>query len=120
HFRRRTDAISAVARVDDIRMVGALAVCLSVEDEDTYRLVIESLERLLPRLKASDSGMLNQDARVQLLEELKHHSDLWIPLMNAYEQVGGEQELPIVEKLARNSSVPLLQEAAQACLPAIR
>jgi hypothetical protein len=137
-------AARASAGLDDVRLVGPLVDAMKFEDAQTRRLAYNHLTQLLPCLKASDAGLLNQEQRAHLCRILARPTDsiLWrdlgdmfrrrpnhlpdfqVAVLKAFEQVGDRRALAVVERLAqgeaRTTGRKRVQEAALACLPFLR
>lgn len=64
------EAVSALARTDDLRAVGPLAEVL-MRGEPSYSLAVSALTRLLPRMQPSDAELLNETQRACLRRALK-------------------------------------------------
>jgi hypothetical protein len=117
----------ALSRVDDVRAVGPLLQALRVSKihQDS---VIRTLTRLLPRMKATDAHLLNDEQRTSLYKVLKgnprKHSALAVSALKALEQIGTAEALPLVERLAKGPDGTLKEEevvqAARTCLPFLR
>ena len=142
-------AASELSTIEDLRAIGPLVESLEIEEKSVRLQVEKALIRLLPRLQASDAGLLNAEQRAYLNKALYgKNNELIIAILRAYEQVGDETALPVVEALARKTSdnayseqtagpreaslnallgpkastsyTTNIAEAAQACLPALR
>ncbi len=114
----------------NVKAVGSL-----IEDVNSPLIKKEAREMLaeiLPSLKASDAHLMTERHH-KMLNSLLHNETLQIypasnefviTVMKAYEQVGGTQDLPTVERLARGEGYGKrnrdVREAAQACLPYLR
>jgi hypothetical protein len=132
--------------LDNITLVGTLMDALpsvtadmsSLTDSETNRAMRTALTHLLPRLQASDARLLNTAQRARLNHELARgrqalntewsgasmveaRAALDVAILKAWEQVGDEHALPIVQKLAaqsaRTPAQKKVQQAAQSCLP---
>jgi len=141
--RRLLDTLQTL---DNITLVGTLADALpgvtaemsSLTNSETNRAMRTALTHLLPRLQASDARLLNTAQRARLNQELARgrqalnpawdgtsrveaRAALDVAILKAWEQVGDEHALPIVQKLAaqsaRTSAQKKVQQAAQSCLP---
>jgi HEAT repeat protein len=120
------NAVSLLAKHEDLRAIGPLADALDIEDGDIRAVCSEALVRLLPRLKSSDSHLLSNDQRENLYlvlkrANLKKDSELIIAILQAMQQVGDEAALPHVVQLSQlkndSEAGQRVREAAQACLP---
>jgi hypothetical protein len=120
------NATRKLAQFEDIRTVGPLAEALEFNDKSMRAVTEEALIKLLPRLRASDAPLLNEDQRACLNRALTRskNTPLVLAILKAYEQVGDEKALPCVEKLAegegRTGKEERVQAAAIGCLPALR
>ena len=141
-----TAALSRLGNRRDPTQVGPLLRTLQVQATPVRNLAKHALIALLPTLHASDSSLLTGADRKILLRQLaifpndpgyrdlrelfsrsayRREIDLRLAILKAMEQVGGEQEVAAVERLARdlptvhsNFKVPdEIREAAKACLP---
>ncbi len=83
-----------------------------IEEKSVRADVEEALIRLLPRLQASDAGLLNVEQRACLNKALNCGNEtLIVAILRAYEQVGDAAALPYVESRARE--VPPVAPAPQ-------
>jgi hypothetical protein len=121
-------------KYEDVAVVGPLAEMLDRQDAATRKMAEQTLIRLLPRLRPTDAGLLNETQRAALYRELSGrnwtssgrwrntlNTALLVAILRALEQVGSGEALPHVERLAggkgqakRNLEI---REAAKACLP---
>lgn len=113
---------------DDIEAIGRLAEAATWPDARLKAAAISALTRLLPRLKASDAGMLTSAQRGCLnlflnAAEARAHPDLVVALLGALEQVGDMAAVPYVRSLAqmptKSARLAAIRDAAQQCLPAL-
>jgi hypothetical protein len=123
--RRGQAAAMALARFNDVRVVGPLAEALKVRDEHVVRIVTESLIRLLPQLQVSDAFLLNQRQRNCLEVALQGKNEaLTLAILKAWEQVGDSDAIAEVEFLAEGRGMlgwrPEVVAAARECLPFLR
>jgi hypothetical protein len=122
HLRRDAKAIHTVAELDDIRSVGPLAEALELRNAGIQRIAEAALIRLLPRLRASDAGLLSAEQRSYLYRALNgKNEELILAILQALEQVGEGAAFPFVKRLAEGkgraeSSIRVLK-TAQECLP---
>ncbi len=145
-YRRKRSLTDALARINDKTQVSPLIQSLQVPTTAVRSLAKQSLTALLPTLRAGDASLLDEADRKVLLRQLaifpndpgyrdlkelfsrtayRREMDLRLAILKALEQVGGEQELAAVERLARGLptlhstlKVPReIREAAKACLP---
>ena len=117
-------AAAAISRFDDLRAVGPLAEALEFQHKEVVPFAERALIRLLPRLMASDSSLLNAQQRACLNRALKRkgvHDDMRVAILKAWEQVGDAAAIPFVETVARGESaggrIPAVAAAARECLP---
>jgi len=96
------DTAKALLRFDDVRAVGGLAEALEFDDKGVAQGAEEALTRLLPRLKASDHTLLTPDQRRCLDRALikRAKGAFRLAVLAAYEQVGDETSVALVEKIA--------------------
>jgi hypothetical protein len=116
-----------LAEHSDISTIGALLDALDVADAATEALIAETLSRLLPRMRASDSGRLTDHQRIGLMQTI-HTPKAWIgsdyviTVLKALEQIGTEKELPLVERIANGETrfPNRVYLVARECLPYLR
>jgi ABC-type multidrug transport system fused ATPase/permease subunit len=116
------NAALKLAEFDDLRSVGPLLDILDSDSEQVKQVATESLKRLLPRLQASDSSLLNDDQLRMLGKVLESKDAEFVcAALKALEQVGDEKHLDKVQRLAemhaKKPDKERIREAAQACLP---
>ena len=121
-YRQRARLTRELAEYDDIWSVGALTDALGLHGA-ARSAASSALTRLLPRLFASDAGLLNDSQRDRLRQEiLGRNEDLSSAILKSYKQVGDARDLAIVEKIAsgkiRTSS--RIKDTAENCLPYLR
>ena len=127
--------IAEMVQAGGIRAVGPLLEMLTVTaNQDNLITLYRVLTSLLPRLKVSDSYLLNADQRGilngQLLVisewlDIPHYREEFVlALLHALEQVGDPSSLSVVEQLTRmvtpTFSRKRIRQAALECLPALR
>jgi hypothetical protein len=126
---KQTEAARKLATHDDVRGVGPLAEALEWPDSDIQMVASRALTRLLPRLQATDAGLLNAAQRANLYRKLNpyqsgHHVELQLAILKAMEQVGDEAAVPYVQRLAGSITLTWHQkrvrQAAQDCLPYLK
>ena len=106
-----------LAEFDDIRAVGPLCEALSYGDEHTVKTIRGGLLQLLPRMKASDAGLLNADQKRSLYKTLGKNDEVWnVTTLRALEQIGDTAAVPFVLPLIRSKNAAIQQVAAD-CLP---
>jgi len=120
------NAAGALARYDDVRGVGFLAEALEYGDKGIEREAETALVRLLPRLRATDHALLNEPQRRCLDRALvkRRNPELALAILAAYEQVGDEKSVEVVERIA-SGQIPAIKdrriiERAAEVLPALR
>ena len=148
--RRRKRAFTAtLSQMQDRTQLWGLLRAMDLPNIPLQNLAKQRLIELLPTLRISDAALVNREDRSSLVRLLtlspknlrrrvlreafsrpayRREVDLRIAILKAFEQIGGEQEIAIVERLADPSSrlsgpliVPQeIREAAQACLPFVR
>jgi hypothetical protein len=117
------DAVKALAQYGGARSTGLLAEALTIAD---IRVQVEqALIRELPKLKASDAPLLNEEQRYYLYQALttRNNTNLILAILKALEQVGDEKAIPFVERLAEgkaNFKSQEVRKAAATCLPYLR
>jgi hypothetical protein len=125
--RHHNHVARALSKVDDVCAVGLLLQALKVKNIDQAS-VLGTLTRLLPRMQATDSHLLNNEQRGCLYRALRwdprEHSAFLVSALKALEQIGTEEALPLVDRLA-NGPIgrprdPDVERAAQACLPFLK
>jgi hypothetical protein len=146
-LRKKADRL---ASGKDKTAIGTLIEMFAFEDVQTHRKVKQGLTNLLPTLTASDSHLLGRAHRAKLnrilsirvddpghkdLSELftrttKREVDLRLAILKAFEQVGDETSLRVVDALATRTplygGIPLaegdrlIQAAAKECLAFLR
>ena len=114
-----------MAQFDDIQTVGPLIESLTLPDIAVVTIAKDRLNCLLPRLKASDASLLTAEQRQILCKQLTQRMassspDFLVAILTALEQIGDEDALPAVCRLAESVvATPAgkpVQEAAQNCL----
>jgi hypothetical protein len=117
-------ALKGAAELEDIRLVGPLVELLKFEDAGIKRLAGETLIKLLPRLNASDAGLLNAEQRALLCKALMarvNAESFRIAILKAFEQVGDSSCLAAVQRLADGEVVKeaeaRVRDTARECVP---
>lgn len=122
----QTAHVKRLAQYDSVKGVGYLAEVLEWPDASSQSAASSALIRLLPRLRASDSHLLNPKQRMCLYRRLslgnaRKDYDLILATLKALEQVGDMSALGYVQKLAQAQPLTAAQrrvvQAAQDCLP---
>jgi hypothetical protein len=121
-WRQTTKEMAASA---DVRDIGAFIDAMKVD----YAITRPALMRLLPEMRTSDSGLLQEHHR-QMLRRIvgsrvvgRSSSQFVIAILKAYEQVGDIDDIPVVEKIAAGGGYgkyKQVRQAAEDCLPALR
>ena len=143
HQRRRR-LTATVAEQYDVRSIGALIDALKLDDLKTREIAQDALISVLPRLQASDATLLHDAQRAKLCHILSlpvenplfkdvrylfqparnSAIDIRIAILQAFEQVGDNKALSVVERLAKreagSAGEKRIQEAARQCLPALQ
>jgi hypothetical protein len=138
--RKARQATRRLSTLEDVRAIGGLVETLYFNyDLNGDAPAREALIRLLPRLQASDSGLLTERHAAwlrQMLNALPYATGnpfrrfsqrlsrrqdalprLQIAILKAFEQVGDSNSLPAVDHLARRAANPEVRKAAGECLP---
>lgn len=86
----------------DVRAIGIWLDLRALHERPTYSLINRALTALLPKLRASDAILLNQQQRRELYNMLKERKDRSFVLivLSALEQIGDSDALWPVEQLA--------------------
>ncbi len=127
-YLARKKIVRAMAACKDMRVIGPLAEMWEFLNRRERLNATPVLADLLPRLRASDAALLNAQQRACLCSILtdpaRELAELRIAILNAFQQVGDSQALPVVEQLAdgqaKTPTQKRVREAAQACLPFLR
>ena len=121
---------------------GTIRTLINIAEVETVAALVESLERmtegkfaqemlmgLLPRLNASEAHLLTPRHHYFLNRYLNSSDDspnvalirFTLATLKAYEQIGGKEDLPTVERLAKGEGYAKrnkeVRTAAQECLP---
>lgn len=125
-----TDKQKALAHrlgaLDDVRCIGRLVELLEWPDRDVRAIAIAALNRLLPRVRATDGVGLTSGQRgivhgMLVLAKAGACADLMVNLMKALEQIGDSSDVSCVERLANaqpgSPNERLACDAASECLP---
>ncbi len=125
----QTEAARKLAAHDDVRGVGKLAEALEWPDEATRQIAASALARLLPRLNFSDANLLDARQRAILYKTLRlrdanYSGELQIAILTALQQIGDEEAVPVVQRLAHGLAFSPRQKrvrkAAEECLPFLK
>jgi hypothetical protein len=120
--KKHQAATAALTRFDDVRAIGPLAEALEFQDKYVLPFVTRALIRLLPRLQASDSPLLDVPQRACLNRALNgSDTELILAILKAWEQVGDAAAIPVVQELSaanpESKQRSKISEAARECLP---
>ena len=130
--RKLKEQILFLSKYGDPSLIGLCCEMLGSRDRGFDRDVAAILERLLPKLKASEATLLKEEHRNKLRAALASNfmrgasiddSAFQVSILRAFEQVGGEMELPVVSLIAhadRDEYPANVHEAAKECLPYLR
>jgi HEAT repeat protein len=121
-------AIQLLTEFDDVRAIPYLLD--THEDTTNNELLEKTLTRLLPLLKEDDGGFFDTASRNALRGKLRRgiqqgffsnctrqEEALLIAILKGLEQIGTQDDLPVVEQLANKGVTEELKTAAQECLP---
>jgi hypothetical protein len=124
------NAARGLAELEDIRAIGFLVEMLESKDAAERRVTTGALCKLLPKLRASDSHLLNASQRKILDRALKkaafgNDAAFALMILKAYAQIGDETALETVESIANvpaenRKVLSLVVEEARNCLPALK
>jgi HEAT repeat protein len=115
-------AAEALARVDNIRVIGPLIAALDLDDPVVVPSAADALKRLLRRIGPDDSAALTESHWATLFRAIDRTGDeeLATAALLAVEQVGDERAIPFVAPLESWSGVSMYSEEvrreARACL----
>lgn len=119
--------MNELASAGDLRVVGPLIEIAAVPEGSADTMAALALTRLLPRLRASDAGLLTARQRSALGKALLNHTqnaEFLLAALKALEQMGDGEHLTVVEQLASgtvSTAAPArVQAAARECLPFLR
>ncbi len=127
--RTQTKIAKQLARTNDLAAVGVLAEALEWPDTATRKSAIEALTHLLPKMDVSDAGLLNAAQRDCLyrmlqLQNARRYGEFLKAILTAMEQVGDEDALPYIERLASGRATSDAQDqvkaAAKRCMPLLQ
>ena len=113
--------ISVLQQTDDVKIAGLFALCLRYKDKEVQKIARYALQRLLPRVQASDKPYFStaeMQALIDALRKQKGYPTLMISLLKGLEQIGDERALANVAALINDPDVfPEVRRAARECLP---
>jgi hypothetical protein len=121
-----TKTARELAGFEDVRVIGTLAEALEWPDAEMRHVAALALIQLLPKMRASDAGLLTASQRGCLYRLLKPENaeeteELLLAILTALEQVGDEKAVPYVQSLANHFPATVAQkrvtDAAIQCLP---
>ena len=126
------NAARKLTEFDDPRTVGFLAEALHFQDKALREAAAGRLAALLPKLKASDAGLMSDEQRLCLYKAIVLPSPRiacdadWALLraaLPALEQIGDERALPyvdaIIDRTPRNAAESEIVDLARQCRPAL-
>lgn len=120
--KRRQALASILAPLEDKRTAGLFVDVLGSRNRALGDASEKALTRWLPTLEHSDARLLTADQRAKLAYRLRSrgHMEFRLAILKAFEQIGGRDEIPAVQALAKDgwaaSHNPEVHEAAVACL----
>ena len=119
HSEKRKVLLQRAALVQDVSMIEPLLDYLSPYDSILTPLATEALTELLLNLKRSDAELLPDQIRARLRGLLKSpNPSLVLALIQAYQNIGDERDLPMVQALLNKRSLASeLRQAVLECLP---
>ena len=108
----------------DLRWVGPLAQAINSPHNRVQGVSAQILCHLLPHLRSTDADLLNPQQRAalnqRLIENKPRDSDLNVAILAAWANVGDQESVAYVDRLAHGWAWPggqrQVQEAAQKCL----
>ncbi|MCW3099201.1 MAG: hypothetical protein JWL77_4819 [Chthonomonadaceae bacterium] len=121
--------IDALLPVADVRAIGPLLDLLPSAFAGRKKAILTVLTQLLPQLQADEVRLLQPSHRSQmrnalLFGDLRHEHEYLIAVLKALEQIGDNEDLVCVTRLAIGQSESWqerqVREAARACLPPLR
>ena len=117
-------AAQQLANYDDARVIGPLADGLELSDNYTRSIASAGLRRLMRRVRASDAVHVSKDHLGKLYRALgSEDQKLILAILQGLEQIGDEDAVAHVEKLANRPAVSEMERkiraAARECLPAL-
>ena len=116
-------AAQELARFDDSRVIGPLAQGLELDDHYTRSVAATGLKRLLPRVRASDAGLVSKEQLHLLYRTLDSEDlNLVIAILQGLEQIGDVEAIPYVEKVRNRPAVSAagVAVAASPSRPSVR
>lgn len=127
--KRHLSAARILAQSDEPRVIGSLIEALEFGDTSVRTIVESSLVRLLPRLRPTDSGLLNGDHRAMLYRMLnmrnaQSKADLLVVILRSLPNIGDVIAVSKVNELVtakvHTPNEKRVQDAAIRCLPSLR
>src|ERR1044071_2774882 len=99
--RQDRNCVNLLGLLDDVRMVGPVADLLSSPEPLIVNDAIASLTRLLLRLPAADTALLNTQQRMRIQSYLaprmaNQHPSFALTILKAWVYVGDESAIPAV------------------------
>lgn len=110
----------ALTKNKDLRVIGPLIEALEMDDPYINRGAVSALIDMLPRLRASDTGLLTPKQMEGLCSTLNRREPrLILAALKALEQIGDSRALPHVDRLAEQAAYTSeeleIQREARAC-----
>ncbi len=127
-MQRHARLLRSIMQEEDVEAVGRIAEAVLWPDEKIRAAAMSALVRVLPKLKASDAGILTSTQRTCLNGLLdrttaRERPDVVVALLRALEQVGDMSAVPYVRSLANmpdaTARMATVREAARECLPVL-
>ncbi len=120
HRKRIGKIVRGLASCEDLRVIGPLLERMHEADEDAKWRAMLAVKDLLPRLRPSDSELLNPAQKMRLYQVLQDHdAQTCIAALQAIANIGDSRALPPVEGLIHSPNVDIRRAAAFA-LPALQ
>jgi len=125
---RHTRLARSILREENVEAVGRIAEAALWPDGKIRAAAMSTLARLLPRLKASDAGLLTTSQRACLNGLLnrttaQEHPETVVALLRALEQIGDVAAIRYVQSLVDlpggSARIAAVREAARECLPVL-
>jgi hypothetical protein len=104
---RHRRALQVLSKLDDARLAPVFMDVLISSDLETRRIAMQGLERLLPRVMASDAYLFNPSKRAQLGQILRdaHTSRLALGVLSAIEQIDAREALEDVAAVVQGRTL---------------
>ena len=124
--QRQKQVMMSLSYIEDKSLIGVLCEMSEMKDIEIQCAARTSLMKILPKLNANDSELLDKFQRQLLINQLSLKQFAISPayikfqcaVLKAYEQIGGAEEKAIVQELANSQTyAPSVRVAANSCLP---